>query len=149
MQDLIYLIKKMAVDEYLSINSKKISILFFFMLTLGFSCRSVGQNSFDKSKWKSSSEYRSEIVRSTNFPSFDNRSKKYITNILGEPSYELSGRLYYCLYIESLTNNIKDKQEKEACCKCEGSYLIVDPNVEEPFSLTLVNVEPLPKYPSE
>lgn len=104
------------------------SIFFFNRIANGQENSSF---SFDKKKWLCSSNYRYEITKSTSFPDLTNKSKKQTKKLLGKPSFIQEGKYIYCLDIP-----IKQK------CKCEGSMLVVGFDKDNPFNVTVINIEP-------
>lgn len=119
-------------------------IMFFLILAISISSCATGQENqssdFDKEKWSSSSEYRYEISKSKYFPIVEGKpqSKKHVKKVLGEPDFIQDNDFIYCF---DITKN--DTTSKLS--KCKGSYLIINFDKKNPFNVTQVWVEPLPK----
>lgn len=96
-------------------------------------------NSFDKNKWLTNSEYRYKVVRSSEFPSIEKMSNIEIIETLGIPDKINCAVFTYCLDINNteLNNDILNKNK----CECSASYLIVDFDMPQKYRVTIVNVE--------
>ena len=96
--------------------------------------RLKAQQEFNKEKWRTSTEYRYEIAKSSYFPDLKEKSKEEVKMLFGEPC-EINGETYtYCLSADAIS--YFDKSRNAYVCDCKAAFFTVDFKVDERWRTT-------------
>jgi hypothetical protein len=97
----------------------KFIIILIITTTISCQLRLKAQQEFNKEKWRTSTDYRYEVAKSSYFPDLKGKSKEEVKELLGEPC-SINGETFkYCLSTD--VNSYIDKTLNKYICDCQAA----------------------------